>query len=984
MARLRLLGLCLVLALPTWTGAGPVDGNEDATPKITEMSIVSRITSRYAHTTINSWLLNTASRGKEVTFHVQLPEAAFISAFSMTVRNKTYPGVVKEKEQAKQVYSAAVDRGWSAGLVATRERETDKFTVSVNVGAGSRALFTLSYEELLQRKLEWYEHVVSVRPQQTVDNLTVEVSIEEKAGLSRITVPPLRTSNLITNDVGVDAKPPPATSIVRTATSVVVRFQPSVEQQLALAEDGVLGDFIVRYDVERTEEAGELEIVNGYFAHFFAPKRLSALPKSIVFVIDVSGSMDGTKIKQTKEAMLKILGDLRPKDHFNIVTFSYGVKNWVSRGLVKASAENIEGAKKFVSAMVADGGTNIKDALSEAVSLLKYQEVSKEMSVPLIILLTDGQPTVGETNVEVIIKNARSVIAGLYSLYCLGFGQDVEFNFLEKLALPNSGFARKIFEDVDATLQLKGFYDEVGTPLLSNVVVRYTGNEVAALTRSTFPNYFSGSEIVVAGRVRGDTGSLVATVEGLSESGPTSLAVECVVPPWPRPFPPRPFPPRPLPPTAGPPEPPSHTERLWAFLTIKQLLKEKVSATDDATKGRLDNETLALSLRYGFVTPLTSMVVTVPDDGEQDKGGDEPKPKKTLEVEAEGAAATADDVVDRPVAPAHNTKLLLPARGGSSKHVGRQSGRWLSGSGHIASHPGSSRSRVHSPPTSHNIGYGSFGQRGPPGPQLFSVPGGASPPMLSPGLPSFDTIDDAVEMDEMQATMVPSFTTSSRGSITAEHPPTVLHLPSKDITLCFSSHGSDRQTIVLLEDTQSGVSVSAKVGTKGRGSWHGYAEVNIQVPTVQGSLKIRVTATHLHLNLPHSLSVSLQTNSNYQIDNVTVRVERGKAVVVSVAGGVEIVVSTHGTQRRHQLALAVLNPRGLSPATTGLLGVLLHQDVMVLPPPDTTAYPGLSPHLAPSISIGSRTLSVLRKDLEPVTSGSPSECLQTDFALLGA
>ncbi|XP_075930625.1 inter-alpha-trypsin inhibitor heavy chain H4-like isoform X2 [Petromyzon marinus] len=957
MARLGLLGLCLALALPTWTGAGPVDGNEGATPKITEMSVVSRITSRYAHTTINSWVLNTASHGKEVTFHVQLPEAAFISAFSMTVRNKTYPGVVKEKEQAKQVYSSAVAQGWSAGLVATRERETDKFMVSVNVGAGSRALFTLSYEELLQRKLAWYEHVVSVRPQQTVDNLTVEVSIEEKAGLSRITVPPLRTSNLITNDVGVDADPPPATSIVRTATSVVVRFQPSVEQQLALAKDGVLGDFIVRYDVERAEEAGQLEIVNGYFAHFFAPKHLSALPKSIVFVIDVSGSMDGTKIKQTKEAMLKILGDLRPKDHFNIVTFSYGVNKWANRGLVKASAESIEGAKKFVSTMVADGGTNIKDALSEAVSLLKYQEVSKETSVPLIILLTDGQPTVGETKLEVIIESARSDIAGLYSLYCLGFGQDVEFNFLEKLALPNSGFARKIFVDVDATLQLKGFYDEVGTPLLSKVVVKYTGNEVAALTQSTFSNYFSGSEIVVAGRVRGDTGSLVATVEGQSESGATSLAVECVVPPWPRPFPPRPYPPAP-----GPPEPPSHTERLWAFLTIKQLLKEKVSATDDATKGRLDNETLALSLRYGFVTPLTSMVVTVPDDGEQEEGGDEPKPKKSLEVEAKG---TADDVVDHPGFPVRDAKVLLTARGGSSQHVGRLSSRYI----------GSSQPQVNFRPTMHKGGYGSSGQRGLPGPQSFSLLGSAaSHPMLSP-LPAFDTVD---------ATMVPSFDSFHRGLIKPERPPTVLHLPSKNITLCFSSHGSDRKTIVLLEDPQSGVLVSAKVGTNHRNSWHGYSEVNIQVPTDQGSLKIHVTATHLHLNLPHNLSVSLQTNSNYQIDNVTVRVEWDKAVVVSVAGGVEIVASIHGAKRRHQLALSVLNPRGLSPATKGLLGVLLHQNVRLLPPPHIAAYPGLSTHLAPSISIGSRTLSVLRKDLEPATSESPSECLQTDFALLGA
>jgi len=74
--------------------------------------------------------------------------------------------------------------------------------------------------------------------------------------------------------------------------------------------------------------AGSLQVDNGFFVHFFAPEgtELAAGPKEIVFVLDKSGSMVGTKYEQTKAAMLKILSELREEDRFNIVIFDQEVE----------------------------------------------------------------------------------------------------------------------------------------------------------------------------------------------------------------------------------------------------------------------------------------------------------------------------------------------------------------------------------------------------------------------------------------------------------------------------------------------------------------------------------------------------------------------------------------------------------------------------------------------------------------------------------
>ena len=93
----------------------------------------------------------------------------------------------------------------------------------------------------------------------------------------------------------------------------------------------MFGQFIVQYDVDLSSTGGnEIQVLDGYFVHYFAPENLQTLPRHVIFVVDVSGSMSGTKLKQTKDALVTILDDMTEQDYFDIITFSTDVKYWTT------------------------------------------------------------------------------------------------------------------------------------------------------------------------------------------------------------------------------------------------------------------------------------------------------------------------------------------------------------------------------------------------------------------------------------------------------------------------------------------------------------------------------------------------------------------------------------------------------------------------------------------------------------------------------
>ncbi|XP_012354263.2 inter-alpha-trypsin inhibitor heavy chain H4 isoform X2 [Nomascus leucogenys] len=574
---------------------------------IYSLTVDSRVSSRFAHTVVTSRVVNRANTVQEATFQMELPKKAFITNFSMIIDGMTYPGIIKEKAEAQAQYSAAVAKGKSAGLVKATGRNMEQFQVSVSVAPNAKITFELVYEELLKRRLGVYELLLKVRPQQLVKHLQMDIHIFEPQGISFLET----ESTFMTNQL-VDAL-----TTWQNKTKAHIRFKPTLSQQQKSPEqqETVLdGNLIIRYDVDRAISGGSIQIENGYFVHYFAPEGLTAMPKNVVFVIDKSGSMSGRKIQQTREALIKILDDLSPRDQFNLIVFSTEAIQW-RPSLVPASAENVNKARSFAAGIQALGGTNINDAMLMAVQLLdssNQEERLPDGSVSLVILLTDGDPTVGETNPRSIQKNVREAVSGRYSLFCLGFGFDVSYAFLEKLALDNGGLARRIHEDSDSALQLQDFYQEVANPLLTAVTFEYPSNAVEEVTQNNFRLLFKGSEMVVAGKLQ-DQGPdvLTATVSGKLPTQNITFQTESSVAEQEADF-----------------QSPKYIfhnfmERLWAYLTIQQLLEQTVSASD-ADQQALRTQALNLSLAYSFVTPLTSMVVTKPEDQEQSQVAEKP------------------------------------------------------------------------------------------------------------------------------------------------------------------------------------------------------------------------------------------------------------------------------------------------------------------------------------------------------------------------
>ncbi|XP_070558046.1 inter-alpha-trypsin inhibitor heavy chain H4-like [Ptychodera flava] len=574
--------------------------------------VTSRITSRFASTEVKSLVENKASTSQEVVFDMKIPETAFTSSFTVKIGNKTYTGQVQEKEEARRTYSRARERGQTAGHVSVRQRvrETETFQVSMNVEAGAKAHFVLTYQEILFRRRGIYEHRISIRPNQAIGDMKVKVLINEPLGIAFIQVPPIQ-STAMDRWVNRDVDNPLATIERRSPEQARIVFRPSREEQIDVSASGIMGDFVVRYDVHHKFDVGDLQVRGSYFVHHFAPVGLKSARKNVVFLIDVSGSMAGQKLRQTKSALEQILGDMGNNDKFTIVTFNDNVNRWQVQ-LVPASDEFRQMATNFVHSLHTGRATNINSALLVAVDILDTHhdnDVSHlEKEASMVIMLTDGRPTSGVQNFERIQENIKTAVNGRYSIFCLGFGGDVDYDALEILSLQNNGVARRIFEDADASLQLKGFYDEVANPVLFNLDIDYPGNTVDqnSITKSNFPVVYDGSEIVVAGKLKdvskdklktqvtassfNDSIKLVEQVSLNQESGEdvdTKLDKETVI---------------------------DVTHRFWLYLTTKQILDQMKLTNSENLREQLRQKVVDLSIENNFVTKVTSLVVTDDDE----------------------------------------------------------------------------------------------------------------------------------------------------------------------------------------------------------------------------------------------------------------------------------------------------------------------------------------------------------------------------------
>ena len=384
---------------------------------------------------------------------------------------------------------------------------------------------------------------------------------------------------------------------------VIFSYTPTVDEQYD-TKYGLARDMVVEYDVNHPTNGTGLFVVNDcFFAQFFSPSGVKPVPVDLVFVIDVSGSMSGKKIAQTIDALVTIINQLRLEDRFTMVTFQHYVNVW-KRKLVSVRQYRSQ-AIDFANKLRASGGTNFNGGLQTGAGILK--EHADPSNVPLLVILTDGHPTSGVTSTERILENAKWALAGTrISLNCLGFGTYLNYNLLERLALSNNGIPRRIYEGSDAALQLEGFFEEISTPILHDLAVNFPDGSVKTTSETKLPILFDSNEFVVAGQFSCSNVSLTENiisvqVTGVGSSAPVAFesAVDTMADTI----------------IAG--LKPS-TERLSAYLFIQQLLEKEKIAESLEEREAIERQALSLSLKYNFVTELTSLLVVEDRDDEKD------------------------------------------------------------------------------------------------------------------------------------------------------------------------------------------------------------------------------------------------------------------------------------------------------------------------------------------------------------------------------
>ncbi len=315
--------------------------------------------------------------------------------------------------------------------------------------------------------------------------------------------------------------------------------------------------------------------------------RSARIPRDLTFVMDVSGSMAGEKIRQARAAGRQFLVSLREDDRFRMIDFSSDVRSFRD-DFVQATPANLAAARDYVDALDASGSTNISGALEEALAA----PVS-EGRLPIVLFMTDGEPTVGERSPDAIARLVTSQ-RGRRRIFTFGLGADLNITLLERLALDGEGAAHFVRPNEDVERAVAVVSARLTNPVVTDLRVRVDGVRVSKLHPSGAADLFAGQDLVLLARYDG-SGSATLRFEGRTADGPVSWTERVEFPERSR---------------ANP-----FVGRLWATQRIGWLSAEK---RRDGGSSEVDEEIRALGERFGIPTEFSSYLVLEPGMVAQD------------------------------------------------------------------------------------------------------------------------------------------------------------------------------------------------------------------------------------------------------------------------------------------------------------------------------------------------------------------------------
>lgn len=249
-------------------------------------------------------------------------------------------------------------------------------------------------------------------------------------------------------------------------------------------------------------------------------------PRDVTFVLDVSGSMAGRKLEQAQAAGRQLLATLNAGDRLRLIAFSGDVRQWRER-FTPATPAALREATAWLDGLQATGSTNIGEALAAA--LRPGRGAGGDGRLPLVLFMTDGAPTAGETDVGRLADSARAWRAGA-RLYTFGLGADVNAALVERLALDGRGTAQFVRpeESVERAVGLTA--QRLSTPLLTDLRLRAEGVRLRHLMPELPIDLFAGQDTVLLAQLEG-SGEATLVFTGRGPDGPVAWRQAVHVPP---------------------------------------------------------------------------------------------------------------------------------------------------------------------------------------------------------------------------------------------------------------------------------------------------------------------------------------------------------------------------------------------------------------------------------------------------------------------
>lgn len=557
-----------------------------------------------ADVTVKQVYVNSGKNVIEAIYIFPASTRAAVYSMKMRVGDRLITAKIQEKEKARQDYEQAKSEGKNASLLEQQRPNVFQMNVA-NIMPGDTISIEMCYTELLVPEQGVYEFVYptvvgprySNKPEATASandkwvsnpythagekpDYTFNIGVNLAAGM------PIKDVRCPSHEMTINYENP-ATAALKLKNTGTSEGNRDVIVQYRLADNKIESGLLLYKNVSPGE--------NFFLAMVQPPPKPTVdqiPPREYIFIMDVSGSMNGYPIETSKKVMENLIKNIRTTDKFNVLLFA-GCANMFMPQSVYATKENLDKALKMIDEQEGSGGTELLAALKKALSVEKQKGFSRTF-----VIATDGYVDVEKESFELIQNNLHKA-----NFFAFGIGSSVNRFLIEGIAHAGMGESFIVTKEEEADAKAEKFRSYIQSPVLTDIKVTYEGFDVYDLEPSNVPDVLAERPVIIFGKWKGNAaGKIKITGKSGKEDFEYVLDVSKA--------------------EATP------SNRALKYLWARQKIRMLDDFNNAANDNKLTEQITALGLKYNLLTNYTSFIAI--DSIVRNKGGKQATVKQPL------------------------------------------------------------------------------------------------------------------------------------------------------------------------------------------------------------------------------------------------------------------------------------------------------------------------------------------------------------------